>query len=84
MLEFNENYEPETVQGRDNMKALKTALNQYAHGYYTGVLSGNTIQAEFAVDKLNAVETDEWGRDANGIDIEGALAAFWCLWGKSQ
>lgn len=69
---------PETVAEKDGITALKLALHEY---HYTAFLfaSGELMNSEgkYELDELKAkletVETDDSGRDANGIDIRAAL-----------
>jgi len=73
---------PETCEERDAVKALRSAINDYAHGYHAAVFAfgGDGMNRTAPANEINhirelleAVETDESGRDGNGLDIEAAL-----------
>ena len=75
--------EPKTCQERDNVKALKLVLDTYEPVHYGGIFVCGFLLKKLPVsvvksiqDCLNDVETDDYGRDANGIDIMGALRAL--------
>jgi hypothetical protein len=72
--------EPETVAERDGISALKLAIESHVYGYFSAVFaSGQIVSAANRQELshirtlLEADETDQYGRDANGIDIAAAL-----------
>jgi len=73
--------EPETVAEKDGISALKSAMNEYCHGYYTKIFAfGGDMMAtasksilNYILEILKVVEVDEFGRDANGLDIKSAV-----------
>ena len=69
--------EPETVSEKDGITALKLALEEYSRLYgkffARGKLLNESEHVDFARAILGDVETDQYGRDANGIDIASAL-----------
>lgn len=78
---------PETVADRDGIAALKLAILENVPGDYSRLFAfggemlseagKNTI--DYVKSKLEAVEVDEYGRDANGIDIAAALRTLECV-----
>jgi hypothetical protein len=75
--------EPETAQERDDIGALKLAVEHHAYGMYSAffalgqmIKEANQSDIDYTQGKLDGVDTDAFGRDANGIDIQGALRAL--------
>lgn len=73
-------FEPETVAEKDGISALKSAYYDYAATYpslfdFQGNLPAKYFKNSlgYIKAKLEAVEVDEFGRDANGVDIAAAL-----------
>ena len=79
---------PETAAERDSVSALKSAINNYTHGWHSIIfaISGRGMMADAPANDLahirellEAVEVDEFGRDGNGLSvagIDGALSAL--------
>jgi hypothetical protein len=73
--------EPETVAEKDGIIALRLAMNDYIPGYSGAIFAfGGDILREAGADQISHVrsalesaEIDDYGRDANGIDIAAAL-----------
>jgi len=75
--------EPKMAEERDNIRALKSAIINYAYGEYSAFFAMGDFMKESQIkdidytrEMIEKVEVDEYGRDANGIDIKGALRAL--------
>lgn len=79
-----ETIKPKSVHEKDAIDALKSAMNDYCSGHYNRLFAfGGQMMAEVdgAVwhdvnEALQNVEVDEFGRDANGLDIDAAHDAL--------
>jgi hypothetical protein len=79
-----ETIRPKSVREKDAIKALKSATNDYCQHHFNRLFAfGGDMMASVPQsvwddvnEALQNVEVDEFGRDANGLDIDAAHYAL--------
>lgn len=75
---------PKSAADKDAISALKLAVQNYARSSYNSLFAfGGELMAEAdagiiadVTEALRAVDVDQYGKDANGVDIDAAHDAL--------